>query len=152
MGDLSVLENEIVLPTCAQNHTSLFPSRCFSTNHLLFTTHYSTSFHLPFLLLPLLSPSAMQQLFIDSNDQWERVLWEPSPSRSPGAPSRPAANHPARALFTFPSNPGMTTGCAEATEPEHSVFWMKSHQQDGRDALGAPLQQKSISQAAEVSL
>ena len=49
-------------------------------------------------------------------------------------------------------SPGTTTGCAEATEPEHSAFWMESHQQDGRDALGAPLQQKSISQAAEVSL
>lgn len=104
---------------------------------------------LPFLLLPLLPPSAMQQLFIDSNDQWERVLWEPSSSRSPG---HPAADQPARAFLTFLSKPRTTTGCAGATEPEHSVFWMESHQQEGRDALGAPLQQKSISQTAGVSL
>lgn len=50
----------------------------------------------------------------------------------------PAAQ-PGRTFFPSRSNPGTTTGCARAREPEHLMFWMESHQQEGRDALGVPL-------------
>ncbi|KAG7241302.1 hypothetical protein INR49_025820 [Caranx melampygus] len=57
--------------------------------------------------------------------------------------------HPAdQQQQTFRSNPRMTTGCARAMEPEHGMFWMEIHQ-EGKDALGSPLQQKSIRQTAE---
>ena len=68
------VKSHLSLTTHTHTH-SVIPLSPFLHKPLLFSTHYYTSF----LSFP---PSAMQQLFIDSNDQWERVLWEPS---HPGA-------------------------------------------------------------------
>lgn len=71
----------IYLCTHSGMHTFFFFYILFLFPHHLSTSHYSFPFittllsHPPFFPFP---PSAMQQLFIDSNDQWEWVLWEPS--------------------------------------------------------------------------
>lgn len=58
----------------------LIPLSLFVHKPLLHPSHLFP--HVPLLHLPLFLPSAMQQLFIDNNDQWEQVLWE---SSHPGA-------------------------------------------------------------------
>lgn len=75
-GDLSVLDKENSLFTLAVLH----PLQLF--------------------LLPFFPPSAMQQLFIGSDDQWDLVLWEPyHPEQqqiSQSGPFSPSAVTPGR--------------------------------------------------------
>lgn len=88
-------------------HTSTSFSRSFPAFYFSFLVspqcHCSSPpittclFHLHFLLVPLFPPSAMQRLFIDINDQWEWVLWEPYLSDAWGTQqtsSRPSAVTP----------------------------------------------------------
>lgn len=74
---------ESSLPSCAHKHKLthlLILLSPFVHKPLLHPSHLFP--HVPLLHLPLFLPSAMQQLFIDNNDQWEQVLWE---SSHPGA-------------------------------------------------------------------
>lgn len=77
-----------------------FPPPLTDSHHLRFLF---VPFHLvpdlTLLHLPPCPPSAMQQLFIDGNDQWERVLWE---SSHPGVQCTQAHQRQSRADRAVP--------------------------------------------------
>lgn len=71
------LKFQLFSTTCAHNHAhthsySLLPICSQATSPPITLISLCTSPSPPSL------PSAMQQLFIDNNDQWEQVLWESS--------------------------------------------------------------------------
>lgn len=138
-------------PTETHTHThtdSLNPHFLFVHEPFLHPFHLVP--YLPLLYLPPCPPSAMQQLFIDSNDQWERVLWE---SFHPGVQGT-QANQQQSSQTELSLYSAVSLGWPQnELEPAHRVCFLDGvPAKNRRDALGAPLEQKSMSQTAEVSL